>query len=180
MSHSQRYGSALVVALVLSLIVTPAARGAQSDPPPRVTQANGVTRAVLGMGSPAGAPGQNLLLLRFTFEPGAVIPPHTHPGMQTVSVVSGTLGYTVLCGEAAVTRAPTGNAPVQTERLNPGPEAFFTAGDAFTEVDGILHSGHNAGSGPLVLLVASLLQANMPASIPATLNVRAGGFASYC
>lgn len=177
MSRSRLHVLAFVVALALSLVMLPASIGAYDDPAaPRVTQANGVTREVLSMGSPAGAPGQDLLLLRFTFEPGAVIPPHTHPGMQTVSVVSGTLGYTVFCGYAEVTRAGT----TQTERLNPGPEVFFKAGDAFTEVDGLLHAGRNAGSGPLVLLVASLLQDEMPASILATPKPVAGGFAGYC
>lgn len=61
---------------------------------------------------------------------------------------------------------PPAGAPVQTAPLNPGPETFFTAGDGFTEVDCILHFGRNAGSGPLVLLVASLLHATMPPASP--------------
>lgn len=167
MSRARLHGIAFFVALALSLITLPASIGAHDDPAaPRVTQANGVTREVLSTRSPAGAPGKDLLLLRFIFEPGAVIPPHTHPGMQTVSVVSGTLGYTVFCCYAAVTRAGT----TQSERLNPGPETFFKAGDAFTEVDGLLHAGRNAGSGPLVLLVASLLRDDMPLASPPPRN----------
>jgi quercetin dioxygenase-like cupin family protein len=148
--------------------------------PPRVTQSGGVTREVLSDGTPAKAPGQQLLLLRYTFDPGAVIPPHTHPGMQTAYVVSGTLGYTVLCGYAEVVRAPADGATPQRERLYPGPEVFFNPGDAFTEVDGIVHMGRNAGSGPLVLLVSSLLAADAPASIPANPTHGSGADAQYC
>jgi len=148
--------------------------------PPRVTEANGVTREVLSDGMPAKAPGQQLLLLRFTFAPGAVIPPHTHPGMQTAYVVSGTLGYTVFCGYAEVVRAAMGGMPQQRERLEPGPETFFHAGDAFTEVDGIVHAGRNAGPDPLVLLVSSLLTADAPTSSPASPDHDMGGHGGAC
>ncbi len=175
MVRSRLWCRVVVLALVATWVVFPVSRGAFHSSavplPPRVTQANGVTREVLSDGMPAKAPGQQLLLLRYTFEPGAVIPPHTHPGMQSAYVVSGILGYTVLCGYAEVVRAPAAGAPAVRERLNPGPEVFFQPGDAFTEVDGIVHSGRNAGPDLLVLLVSSLLAADAPASIPATPNV---------
>jgi len=157
--------------LMLPLLMLVAPPGARADDPPRdpalsVTQANGVTREVIGSGLPAGAAGQELVLLRFTFEPGAVIPPHIHPGMQTAYVLSGTLGYTVLCGYALVTMPPVdGSAPV-TEQATPGPELLLPAGASFTEVEGLVHFGRNAGSGPLVLLVSSLLGNDQSASIP--------------
>src|SRR5262249_28735107 len=161
MSRVSLRGFAIALLLVLSLVAFPfpsdAFHLAVTPLPPRVTQANGVTREVLSDGSPAKAPGQQLQLLRYTFEPGAVIPPHTHPGMQTAYVVSGTLGYTVLCGYAEVVRASVNGAPQVRERLDPGPEVHFQPGDAFTEVDGIVHMGRNAGPGPLVLLVSALL-----------------------
>src|SRR5438270_13265242 len=122
MSRVRLRSVALVLAFVASWVVFPFPRDAFHSSavplPPRVTQANGVTREVLSDGMPAKAPGQQLLLLRYTFEPGAVIPPHTHPGMQTAYVVSGTLGYTVLCGYAQVVRAPIGGAPAVQERFD--------------------------------------------------------------
>lgn len=148
-----------------------ASSGARADDPPRdpalsVTQANGVTREVIGSGLPVGAPGQELVLLRFTFAPGAVIPPHIHPGMQTAYVLSGTLGYTVLCGHALVTMPLADGSAPATEQADPGPEFLLPPGASFTEVEGLVHSGRNAGPGPLVLLVSSLLGNDQSASIP--------------
>lgn len=180
----------LVISLVLlaSLVAWPLVGDAQqatgSPVATRVTQANGVTREVLSDGTPLAAPGQTLSLVRYTFAPGAVIAPHTHPGEQAVSVVLGTLGYTVLCGHADVVRARADGAPQVRERLNPGPEVMFQPGDAFTEVEGLVHFGRNAGSGPLVLLVASLFASDDPVSSPAAPlpGVAQGlnGQVSYC
>lgn len=122
-------------------------------------------REVLSEGLPARAPGQELLLLRFTFEPGrSSRRMHIHPGMQAAYVLSGTLGYTVLYGQALVTHDVPGGGNVRTEPLDPGPEVFFRPGDAFVEVDSIVHSGRNAGAEPLVLLVSSLFTDGAPPS----------------
>jgi quercetin dioxygenase-like cupin family protein len=184
MSRSRLLGLMVILALIAVLVVAPlpsdAFHSKAAPLPPRVTEANGVTREVLSDGMPAKAPGQLLLLLRFTFVPGAVIPPHTHPGMQTAYVVSGTLGYTVFCGYAEVVRAVTDGIPQQRERLEPGPETFFHPGDAFTEVDGIVHAGRNAGPDPLVLLVSSLLKADAPASSPASPGYDMGDHIGSC
>jgi quercetin dioxygenase-like cupin family protein len=188
MSRSRQLGSVAVLALLVSFIVTPFAGDAQQvtgiPVPTRMTQTNGVTREVLSDGTPLAAPGQTLSLVRYTFAPGAVIAPHTHPGEQAVSVVSGTLGYTVLCGHADVVRASVDGAPQLRERLNPGPEVMFQPGDSFTEVEGIVHFGRNVGSGSLVLLVASLFASDASVSSPAVPlpNVAQGinGQTIYC
>src|SRR3954454_4788859 len=100
MSRSRICVFVVSLGLLASLLVWPSAGDAQqatgSPVATRVTQTNGVTREVLSDGTPLAAPGQTLSLVRYTFAPGAVIAPHTHPGEQAVSVVSGTLGYTVL------------------------------------------------------------------------------------
>jgi quercetin dioxygenase-like cupin family protein len=184
MSRSRLSWLMIIPALIAVLVVAPLpsdAFHAHVLPlPPRVTEANGVTREVLSDGMPAKAPGQQLLLLRFTFVPGAVIPPHTHPGMQTAYVVSGTLGYTVFCGYAEVVRAATDGVPQQRERLDPGVETFFHPGDAFTEVDGIVHAGRNAGPDPLVLLVSSLFADDAPPSSPASPDHEMGDHTEMC
>lgn len=156
--------AAVSVCMLVALLA--ASQGVRADDTPRdpalsMTKANGVTREVLGSGVPAGAPGQELVLLRFTFEPGAVIIPHIHPGMQTAYVLSGTLGYTVLCGHAIVTLPNT----TEAQSLDPGPEMLFQPGATFTEVEGLVHTGRNAGPGTLVLLVSSLLANDEAASI---------------
>lgn len=166
----QRLYRAAVSACMLVALLG-ATSGVRADDVPRdaalsMTQASGVTREVLGSGLPTGAPGQELVLLRFTFEPGAVINPHIHPGMQTAYVLSGTLGYTVLCGHALVTLPNT----TETQELDAGPEMLLQPGATFTEVEGLVHTGRNAGSGTLVLLVSSLLQNDETASIPVDPN----------
>jgi Cupin domain len=184
MSRASLRGIVVALVLTTAIVVCPfpsdAFHSTAIPLPPRVTQANGVTREVLSDGMPAKAPGQQLQLLRYTFEPGAVIPPHTHPGMQTAYVVSGTLGYTVLCGYAEAVRAPAAGAPAVREQLYPGPEVMFNPGDSFTEVDGLVHMGRNAGPGPLVLLVSALLAADQPASTPAMPTHGSGADAMYC
>ena len=188
MSRSRRLSSMVILALLASFFIAPfpgdALQVSGLPVPTRVTQTNGVTREVLSDGTPLAAPGQTLSLVRFTFVPGAVIAPHTHPGEQAVSVVSGTLGYTVLCGHADVVHASVDGAAQVRERLNPGPEVFFQPGDSFTEVEGIVHFGRNAGSGPLVLLVASLFATDASVSSPAVplAGVIQGlnGQTSYC
>ena len=188
MSRARRLSAVVILALLASFLIAPFTGDAlQVTGVPvatRVTQTNGVTREVLSDGTPLAAPGQTLSLVRYTFAPGAVIAPHTHPGEQAVSVVSGTLGYTVLCGHADVVRAPVDGAPQVRERLNPGPEVMFQPGDSFTEVEGIVHFGRNAGSGPLVLLVASLFASDASVSSPAVPlpNVAQGlnGQVNYC
>ncbi len=160
-------GLVLLVLLVPMIVPTSAAPDLSTYALPdalTVTQADGVTREVLSSGLPAGAPGQELILLRFTFASGAVIPPHMHPGMQTAYVVSGTLGYTVFCGTALVTHSPKDGTAPRTEILPATGETFLTPGDSFVEVEGLRHAGRNAGPGPLVLLVSSLLTAGQPAS----------------
>jgi len=90
----------------------------------------------------------------------------------------------VLCSRADVVRASVDGAPQVRERLNPGPEVMFQPGDSFTEVEGIVHFGRNAGSGPLLLLVASLFASDASVSSPAAPlpNVAQGinGQVSYC
>lgn len=50
------------------------------------------------------AEGQTVYLKRFTFEPGAEIFPHGHPGTTTLGVDSGSFGWTLLEGTARVVR----------------------------------------------------------------------------
>ena len=65
----------------------------------------GVTIEVFGSGEPSAVPGSALVLRRVTFEPGASLPPHSHPGAVTFTVASGELVYTLIDGEASVQRA---------------------------------------------------------------------------
>ncbi len=160
-SMSGRARTRLIVVLAIAVVVLAgfgsATLGAQTDATP--TPAPGVVREVLSSGDPAGAPGDVLELVRYTIPAGTLLPAHTHPGMQVAQIVSGTLSYTVLEGGVPVTRAGTGDiVPITAE----SGEMTIGPGDAFYEAEGVVHFGRNAGTEPVVILVASLFEIGMP------------------
>lgn len=106
-------------------------------------------------------PGQALLQLRVTLAPGAVVPPHIHPGDLVFSVESGTLGYTVLAGSVPVSWAGAGT-PIASEALDPGTEVILQSGDWLSEPSGTLHITRNPGDMPTVLLISALVAADQP------------------
>ena len=144
-----------VAAMVLAGLGSPAL-GAQpySTPVP-----GGVVREVLSSGDPASAPGDVLELVRYTIPAGTRLPAHTHPGMQVAQIVSGTLSYTVLEGTVPVTRAASGMVEPVTAGSG---EVEINPGDSFYEAEGVIHFGQNAGTEPVVILVASLFEIGMP------------------
>ena len=152
----------VVVFAIVAFVLTgfgSAALGAQTDATP--TPAAGVVREVLSSGDPAGAPGDVLELVRYTIPAGTRLPAHTHPGMQVAQIVSGTLSYTVLEGTVPVTRAGTGEVvPITAD----SGEMTIGPGDSFYEAEGVVHFGRNAGTEPVVILVASLFEIGMPPS----------------
>ena len=119
----------------------------------------GVVREVLSSGDPASAPGDVLELVRYTIPAGTKLPAHTHPGMQVAQIVSGTLSYTVLEGTVPVTRAASGMVEPVTAGSG---EVEINPGDSFYEAEGVVHFGQNAGTEPVVILVASLFEIGMP------------------
>jgi quercetin dioxygenase-like cupin family protein len=128
--------------------------GATPAPAPQVV------REVLGEAEPDAAPGESMELSRYTIPPGAVLPVHTHPGVQMAIVESGTLTYHVVeNGSVAVTRADG-----TEEEIGPGQTATFTVGDAWVEPEGMVHYAENLTDEPVVLLSASLFPEGEPTS----------------
>lgn len=80
--------------------------------------------------------------------------------MQIVRVESGTLTYTVVEGEAKITQADGTELMLQT-----GETAQLTAGDSLVESAGMVHFGENQTDAPVVLLAASLFDADQPKAI---------------
>ncbi|HEU5432612.1 MAG TPA: cupin domain-containing protein, partial [Thermomicrobiales bacterium] len=117
---------------------------------------------MLGKGQPANAPSNYLELDRVTIAPGASIPTHVHPGAYVLYVESGDFGFTVIKGQAELTRTGS-TAP---ESLSAGPEVVGHAGDAFFENGGVVHTARNAGTTPVVLLTAGLLANDQPSLQP--------------
>jgi quercetin dioxygenase-like cupin family protein len=131
---------------------TPAASPAASSAP-------AVVREVINEGMPTAAPGKVLQLVQYTIPGNIALPAHTHPGMQVNVVVSGTLTYTVVEGEAQITRV--NGTP---EILSSGQTTDLLPGDTITEPEGMIHFGENLSEEPIILLTASLFDADQPPS----------------
>src|SRR5829696_3203133 len=74
-----------------------AAQEATPGPISAMELAPGVTVEVFAAAPSDRAPGQTVYLARFVFQPGAEIFPHSHPGTTVLSIVSGSVGWTVVC-----------------------------------------------------------------------------------
>lgn len=105
--------------------------------------------------TPPGAPDSTPSLVRYTIPAGAKLAPHVHPGVQTASIESGTLTYTVMSGTAQVRRAGA-----TTDTPTTGPTTIeLGRGDAVTEAGNMVHFGENKTNAPVVIL-ATLLTAH--------------------
>jgi quercetin dioxygenase-like cupin family protein len=124
------------------------------------TYSQSVTREVLASGYPTQDQKQILELVRYTIAPRTKLPTHIHPGMQIERVEAGTLTYTVVEGEAKVTK-PNGTELI----LQAGKTIQLTVGDSLVESAGMVHYGENKTDSPVILLSASLFDANQPKAI---------------
>jgi quercetin dioxygenase-like cupin family protein len=148
---------ALLVFCVMVVGTAGIAVSASDEATPETPHA--VVREVLVAGRPDTAPGKVLELVRYTIPPHTLLPVHIHPGMQTAFVESGTLHYTVVEGSAAFTRANG-----ESGELTRGQETDLEPGDTIVETQGMVHFGDNRGDEEVILLVASLFQADVPPS----------------
>jgi quercetin dioxygenase-like cupin family protein len=122
---------------------------------------NGITRADLGSARPANAPGQELYLQRVTIAPGAKLPEHYHQGTQVARILAGVLTYDIASGSATVTRKDG-----STQTVTAPATVKLRTGDGLVETEGLEHHGSNSGKKPVVIEIASLLQAGAPLSTP--------------
>ena len=83
----------------------------------------------LGSAPSPDAPGMQLVLLRATIAPGAVAPPHVHPGQLIVAVESGSVAYTILDEEGESGRGRFGT-PTAAEVIPPGTEVLLGSGES--------------------------------------------------
>ncbi|OKH49261.1 cupin [Calothrix sp. HK-06] len=119
-----------------------------------------VTRQVLANGYPTQDKKQILELVRYTIAPKAKLPIHYHPGMQIERVEAGTLTYTVVEGEAKVTK---GNGTQLN--LPKGKTIQLTVGDSLVEPRGMVHYAENQTNSSVILLSASNFDTNQPKAI---------------
>jgi quercetin dioxygenase-like cupin family protein len=97
---------------------------------------------------------------------GESIAPHTHPGPQLAVIVSGSLTYTVLEGEAELTR-DAGTDDAETETIESGESVELEAGDSLIEPPGMVHQAENDTEDPVVIHTSSLFPEGEPPSSPA-------------
>src|SRR5665811_724570 len=103
--------------------------------PEGVTPMAPVIRHVLSSSHPLAAPGETFELVEYIIPAGAVLPVHTHPGVQMATVESGTLTYHVIDhGSVTVNRADG-----TEEVVGPGESSAFTVGDSWAEPIGMIH-----------------------------------------
>jgi hypothetical protein len=136
---------------------------------PAAGGATGVTTELLGRHPSAVAPGQALALMRITFAPGGGVASHTHPGDTVYHLVSGTLRFTLLQGEAQLVRAtngtPAAGTPTAVEPVPVDTEIALNAGDTIYYSASALQSERNDGDVDAVVLVANLRGSDEPARV---------------
>ena len=145
----------------LGVVATGASAVAQTTTTSGSSGSSGITRTELGSASPANGPGQELYLQRVTIAPGAKLPEHFHQGTQVAHIISGVLTYDIASGTATVTRAHG-----KTETVDGPATIKLRRGDGLVETQGLVHHGSNAGTKPVVIELAALLQKGAPLSSP--------------
>jgi quercetin dioxygenase-like cupin family protein len=134
--------------------------------------APGVVAEVFAAAPSAQAPGQTVYVARFTFQPGAEIFPHSHPGTTVLGVASGSFGWTLLAGTAHVVRgAASGAAEPAEDVTEPGTEVILEAGDAIFYEDDVVHTARGADDTPAVVHASQVLTAGEPRLMPADMEL---------
>ena len=173
--------SLLIVVLAGSLLfsrITPESGAQEATPdsgPIRVTElAPGIAIELFAAVPSARAPGQMVYLARLTFQPGAEIIPHSHPGTSVIGVASGSFGWTLLEGSAQVIRGAAAGATGPAEMVTePGTEVILEPGDAIVYEDDVVHTARGAGDEETVILVTQVLTAGEPRLMPADMAMGA-------
>lgn len=155
----------ILLSLVALVAVGPlASTAAQDAPPPKPIPLDCAVNAssqLLGS-TPIGDGSESLVLVRVIFGPGGSIGPHTHPGILTVVVESGSLGFTLVDeGHMTITRAATADAEASEETAMTGVEMALNPGDGFVEM-GMVHSATNLSDSDTSVLFAGVVETGAP------------------
>ena len=160
-------------ALALAVALAPRLAAQDATPPtgaPTVNQVEltpGLVAEVFAGVPSAWAPGQTVYVVRFTFQPGSEIYPHSHPGTVVLAVESGTFGWGLVQGTAHVVRGVGTGGTATEDVTEPGTEVILNPGDAIYYEDDVVHTARNAGDAPVVLLSTLILTAGEPLLMPA-------------
>jgi quercetin dioxygenase-like cupin family protein len=130
-----------------------------------------VVRSALAQTSAVqGAPRRTMVLSRVKVEPGAKLATHHHLGTQISRVTAGVLTYTVRKGSATVRRGDAEANPQLVRTIKAGQTAQIHAGEWLVEQASDIHEAANRGSTPVVIYLATLLQAGAPPATPVSLG----------
>jgi quercetin dioxygenase-like cupin family protein len=125
--------------------------------------APGVISEVFARAPSVWAPGHTVSVIRFTFQPGAELFPHSDPGTTVLGVASGTFGWTLLTGTAHVVRRSISGAAGPAEDVTvPGTEVILEPGDAIFYEDDVVHTARGAGADPAIVHAAQVLRTGVP------------------
>jgi quercetin dioxygenase-like cupin family protein len=169
--------SLVLVGSVGTGIVTSRTNAQESTPPSDapiavLELAPGVTAQVFGAAPSAAAPGKTLYVASFTFQPGAEIFPHNHPGTTLLAVESGSFGWTLVEGVAHVVRGAGAGATGPVEDLTvPGTDVILEPGDAIYYEADVIHTARGAGAEPAIVAGTLLLEAGQPLLMPAGMDM---------
>ncbi len=117
-------------------------------------------------GDVRGAPGRELVLSRVEVPPGATLPLHHHLGTQVARVESGTLTYSVRSGHVVVRRGQSDTGAPVVRTIRPGQTAPIRGGQWIVEQPSAIHRAANRGTEPVVIYLATLLEAGAPPATP--------------
>lgn len=152
----------IVASCTLWALVGTASTLAQSEMPSMPSCMVGVTAQPLAQAMPPDAGGDALVALSMTIAPAGGFGPHTHAGVVTVSVVSGSLEFTLLeADEMVIDRAPTDGGAATTDTVTPNQPITANTGDWFVEA-GSVHEAWNRSDDPVTLIVAALVDPSQP------------------
>ena len=110
---------------------------------------------IASVADPSFAPGMVLEFDRITWAPGFEVPMHSHPAVDILYVVSGSVAWSVEEGTAQVIRAAVAGTPVPAETLEPGGEAVLGPGDVIVfdyPKTGMRHAFRVVGDEPVIIL----------------------------
>ena len=134
--------------------------------------APGVVAEVFASAPSDRAPGQTVYVARFTFQPGAEIFPHSHPGTTILGVASGSFGWTLVEGTAHVVRGAASGEPQPAEDVTaPGTEVILEPGDAIYYEDDVVHTARGAGDTPAVVHATQVLTEGEPRIMPVDMEM---------
>ncbi|HEX2707312.1 MAG TPA: hypothetical protein VHM66_04795 [Solirubrobacterales bacterium] len=129
-----------------------------------------VRDALAQTGQAQGAPDRTLVLSRVMVEAGAKLALHHHLGTQVAHIQSGTLTYTVRRGSVIVRKGESDQHPVTVRSIKAGQTGRIRSGQWIVEQPSDIHDAANRGSTPVVIYLATLLEAGAPPATPVTLG----------